>query len=162
MVVAESRYLAEDAAELVSVDIEPDDAGGHGGGRPWPKAARSCTGNSPTTWPRLIPAADQPGLDRLLATAPHVFTETFAQHRYVCVPMETRGLLAQWDPWAERLELFIAGQGVHAPRLFYSRMLGVPEDDIRIVMRDVGGSFGQKAFPARRGNGRRGGRDGHG
>ena len=78
-----------------------------------------------------------------------MFTETFAQHRYVCVPMETRGMVAQWDPWAKQLELVIAGQGVHAPRLFYSRMLGLPEDDIRVIMGDVGGSFGQKAFPTR-------------
>ena len=35
------------------------------------------------------------------------------------------------------------------PRLFFSRMLGIPEDDIRVIMGDVGGSFGQKAFPTR-------------
>ena len=148
MVVAESRYLAEDAAELISVDIEPDD--------PVVTAAQALAEGSPRVHPELpdnlagvIPAADLPEMDRLLANAPHVFTETFGQHRYVCVPMETRGMLAQWDPWAKQLELFIAGQGVHAPRLFYSRMLGLAEDDIRVIMGDVGGSFGQKAFPTR-------------
>ena len=78
-----------------------------------------------------------------------MFTETFAQHRYVCVPMETRGLVAEWDRWTGQLEVVIAGQGVHVPRLFFSRMLGIPEDDIRVIMGDVGGSFGQKAFPQR-------------
>ena len=148
IVVAESRYLAEDAAELVSVDIEPQD--------PVVNAAAALAAGSPRVHPELpdnlagvIPAADLPEVDRLLANAPHVFTETFGQHRYVCVPMETRGMLAQWDPWAKQLELFIAGQGVHAPRLFYSRMLGLAEDDIRVIMGDVGGSFGQKAFPQR-------------
>ena len=55
----------------------------------------------------------------------------------------------QWDRWTRQLELVIAGQGVHMPRLVYSRMLGIPEDDIRVIMGDVGGSFGQKAFPNR-------------
>jgi len=124
VVVAESRYLAEDAAELVSADIEADD--------PVVTAAQALAEGSPRVHHELsdnlagvIPAADLPGMDKLLATAPHVFHETFGQHRYVCVPMETRGMLAQWDPWARQLELFVAGQGVHAPRLFYSRMLGL-------------------------------------
>ena len=73
-----------------------------------------------------------------------MFHETFAQHRYVNVPMETRGLVAEWDAGAKQLELVLACQGVHERRLFYSRMLGLPDDDIHIVMRDVGGSFGQK------------------
>ena len=148
MVVAQSRYLAEDAAELVSVDIEPQD--------PVVDAAAALAEGSPRVHPELpdnlsgvIPAADAPELDGLLGSAPHVFTETFTQHRYVCVPMETRGMVAQWDPWTRQLELVIAGQGVHMPRLVYSRMLGIPEDDIHVIMGDVGGSFGQKAFPNR-------------
>ena len=148
IVVAESRYLAEDAAELVSVDIEPQD--------PVVDAAAALAEGSPRVHRELpdnlsgvIPAADAPELDKLLDGAPHVFTETFTQHRYVCVPMETRGMVAQWDPWTRQLELVIAGQGVHMPRLVYSRMLGIPEDDIHVIMGDVGGSFGQKAFPNR-------------
>jgi len=61
--------------------------------------------------------------------------------------METRGLVASWDRWSDRLELVISGQGVHEVRLFYSRYFGIPEDRIRVVMGDVGGSFGQKVFP---------------
>ena len=66
IVVAESRYLAEDAAELVSVDIEPDepvvDRGrGAGGGQP-EGAPRSCR----TTCPGVLPAKDHPELDELL------------------------------------------------------------------------------------------------
>jgi aerobic carbon-monoxide dehydrogenase large subunit len=146
IVIAESRYLAEDAAELVNVDIDPQD--------PVVDAAAALAEDSPRVHPELqdnrsgvIPAADLPGLAALMDDAPHVFTETFTQHRYVCVPMETRGIVAQWDPWARQLELVIAGQGVHEPRLFYSRMLGLPADDIHVIMGDVGGSFGQKAFP---------------
>ena len=76
-----------------------------------------------------------------------MITETFGQHRYLPVPMETRGVVASWDRWSDRLELVISGQGAHEVRLFYSRYFGVPEDRIRVVMGDVGGSFGQKVFP---------------
>ena len=148
IVVAESRYLAEDAAELVSLDIEPDEA--------IVDAAAALAQGSPLVHPELpdnvsgvLPAKDLPELDGLLASAPHVFSETFAQHRYVCVPMETRGVIAEWDQWARRLEVVISGQGVHDQRLLYSRLLGIPEDEIRVVMGDVGGSFGQKAFSTR-------------
>ena len=65
------------------------------------------------------------------------------------VPMETRGLVAEWDQWAEKLDVIFACQGVHVPRAFLSRMLGLPEDDIRVVMNDVGGAFGQKISPQR-------------
>ena len=58
-------------------------------------------------------------------------------------------MVAEWDPWTGQLELIIAGHGVHSPRLLYSRMLGIPEDDIRVIMGDVGGSFGQKISPTR-------------
>jgi len=148
IVVAESRYLAEDAAELVSVDIEPGD--------PVVTAEQALAAGSPRVHHELpsnlssaLPAEEPPEVGGLIDGAAHVFHETFTQHRYVCVPMETRGLVAEWDAGAKRLEIILACQGVHDARLFYSRMLGVPEDDIHIVMRDVGGSFGQKAFPTR-------------
>jgi carbon-monoxide dehydrogenase large subunit len=92
---------------------------------------------------------DVPGLPERLAAAPHLVTETFRQHRHVCAPMETRGIVAAWDPVLEQLELTISGQSVHETRLFYSRMLGIPEDAIHVTMGDVGGSFGQKMFMQR-------------
>jgi carbon-monoxide dehydrogenase large subunit len=148
MVIAESRYLAEDAAELVSVEIEPDtpvvtmsQALAEGGPRVHPERPDNLAG--------VVPAADSPQLDAIIENAPHVFTETFDQHRYVDVPMETRGLVAEWDQQVGQLEVMIAGQGVHVPRAFFARMLNLGEDKIRVVMGDVGGSFGQKAFPQR-------------
>ena len=63
--------------------------------------------------------------------------------------METRGLVAEWNVGAKQLEVVLACQGVHDVRGFYAAMLGMPADDIRVIMGDVGGSFGQKAFPTR-------------
>jgi carbon-monoxide dehydrogenase large subunit len=147
IVVAESRYVAEDAAELVDVDVEPlppvmdmfaaiedTDVLVH------PELGSNVAGDMP---------ADVPGLDERLAAAPHTFTETFLQHRYVQVPMETRGIVASWDRMLEHLEITVSGQSAHETRLFYSRMLGIPEDAIHVVMGDVGGSFGQKMFTQR-------------
>ena len=97
MVVAESRYLAEDAAELVSVDIEPDD--------PVVTAEQALAEDAPLVHRELpsnlssgLPAADLPELDGMLQDAAHVFHETFTQHRYVCVPMESRGLVSSGIP----------------------------------------------------------------
>jgi carbon-monoxide dehydrogenase large subunit len=147
MVVATSRYIAEDAAELVDLDIDPlpavvDTLGALEDSSPLvhPELGTNLAGDIP---------ADVPGLDERLAEAPHMFTETFRQHRYLQVPMETRGIVASWDVMLEQLDIAISGQSVHETRLFYSRMLGIPEDSIHVTMGDVGGSFGQKMFPQR-------------
>jgi carbon-monoxide dehydrogenase large subunit len=147
VVVAENRYLAEDAAELVDVEIEPL--------TPLVDMYEAVE-TSERVHPELdsnisaeLPRVDMPGLAERFASAAYVISEKFYQHRYLCVPMETRGIVAKWDPWTEELEIALSGQGVHEPRLFYARMLGIPEDSIHVTMGDVGGSFGQKMFPMR-------------
>jgi carbon-monoxide dehydrogenase large subunit len=147
IVVAASRYLAEDAAELVELDIEPL--------RPVLDVHAAIADPTDLVHPELtsnlagdVPA-EVPGLVERLEAAPHTITETFRQHRHLCVPMETRGIVATWDPWREQLDLTVSCQSVHETRLFYSRMLGIPEDAIHVTMGDVGGSFGQKMFTMR-------------
>ena len=76
---------------------------GHRAGRAGGDPAQALAEGSPRVHPELpdnCPAWSRPRtpeLDGLLENAPHVFTETFTQHRYVYVPMETRGLVAEWD-----------------------------------------------------------------
>jgi carbon-monoxide dehydrogenase large subunit len=147
IVVAESRYLAEDGAELVDVEYEPEQA---------IVGMRTALETDERVHPGLssnvaaeIPVMEVPGLQERFDGAAHTFSMTFDQHRYLCVPMETRGIVSTWDPWTEQLEIVLSGQGVHEPRFFYSRMLGIPEDKIHTIMGDVGGSFGQKMFPMR-------------
>ena len=93
IVVAESRALAEDAAELVEVDYEPaevvvsiDDALRDSG----PIVHEGQTSN-------LLGEVvmDSPGIDDIFESASHVSTETISQHRYVACPMETRGVVAE-------------------------------------------------------------------
>ncbi|MBV9384617.1 MAG: xanthine dehydrogenase family protein [Streptosporangiaceae bacterium] len=148
LVVVESRYIAEDAAELVVADIEPlppvldtSAALGDTASLVHPELGSNLAGE--------LPAAGSPELDAAFASAALVATETFHQHRYACVPMETRGLVAQWDPAGEQLTVWAATQGPHEFRAICGRVLGLPEPRIRVIMGDVGGGFGQKMFPMR-------------
>ena len=147
IVVAESRYLAEDGADLVEFDVDAQPAvvtieaaltGEH-------LVHHECESNLSGE----IPAAPNPDLDALFEQAAHVMSERFDQHRYIPVPMEPRGLIASWDRWEKRMEIVASTQTVHETRLQWSRMLDIPEDSIHVVMGDVGGSFGQKMFPGR-------------
>jgi carbon-monoxide dehydrogenase large subunit len=147
LVVADSRYTAEDGAEMVEFDVDA---------QPAVVGMTSAAANPERVHPELasnvamaIPAMPAPDLDEVFAGAARVVDETIEQHRYLCVPMEPRGIVAAWDPWNEWLEIHAATQGPHELRLFYSRYLGLPEDRIRVVMGDVGGAFGQKMFPMR-------------
>ena len=145
LVVAESRYIAEDACELIEIDIEPSDpvigvdaALADGAALVHPEH----TDNLAST----IPPVDDPELDAIFADAAHVVTETFVQHRYTCVPMETRGLVVDWSPIRGDLTVWISTQGPHGVRSFLARAVGLPDHRIRVIMGDVGGGFGQKMF----------------
>ncbi len=145
LVIAESRYIAEDAAELIDVDIELSDAvvGAEAALQEGVPIVHSELGSNVAG---TIPAVDDPVLEGIFESAAHVVTETFTQHRYLCVPMETRGILSQWDAFRQQLTVWISTQGPHGVRGFLGRVLGVPENRIRVIMGDVGGGFGQKMF----------------
>ena len=148
IVLADSRYLAEDGAELVDVDIDPED--------PVLDVDAAIREDSDlvhpevgTNVPAVVRAAEDPALDEAFDRAAHVVTETFVQHRYIQVPMETRGILAEWDPYAERLTLHSSTQSAHEVRAFYARLLDLPENSVRVMTPDVGGGFGLKVFSMR-------------
>lgn len=146
MIVAGSRYLAEDAVDLVEIDIEPQ--------VPVVDPEHATDSGAASVHPELgsnilleLPVADIPALDLVFASAPHVFTETFRQHRYACTPMETRGILASWERASGELTIWLSTQGPYAAQSLFARVLGIPESQIRVIMPDVGGAFGQKMFP---------------
>jgi carbon-monoxide dehydrogenase large subunit len=147
LVVAESRALAEDAAELVEVDYEPHPAvvdyttaehadalvhSGHGTNLIGEIAGRSAA-----------------ALEDEFASAHHVVSETIRQHAHTAAPMEGRGLIVDArDPEGE-LTIYSATQSPHEVRAFCGRLLGIPDHRIRVVMRDTGGGFGQKVMVQR-------------
>jgi aerobic carbon-monoxide dehydrogenase large subunit len=148
LVIAESRYVAEDASELVEVEYEPAD--------PCVDFTTAATDSEhlvhgawgfPSNAMVEAPfTALSPDLDDVLASSPHVVEAEIHQNRYICAPMETRGIVASWVAGRDELELTVACQGVHETRNFFARYLGIPEGSIRVHARDVGGGFGQKMF----------------
>jgi aerobic carbon-monoxide dehydrogenase large subunit len=147
MVVAESRALAEDAVDVIQLNVEPlppvaDYATAlDSDERVHPNLESNRAGGPP------LPIDDE--LRTILETAAHVTTDTFVQNRYLAVPMETRGIVAWWDPVGRSFDIWVSTQSPHDVRTVTSRITGVPEQQIRVRMGDVGGGFGQKAYLAR-------------
>ncbi len=147
LVVAESRYVAEDACELVEVDYDP---------LPAVIDAETAADHVGLVHPELgsnvavqIASPPDPELDAIFESAPHVITETLVQHRHTNVPMETRGVVAQFTPATGDLDVWLSTQNPHEARQTCARALGIPEHHVRVRAGDVGGGFGQKFFTQR-------------
>ncbi len=148
IVVAESRYVAEDAVDALDIVVEPQ--------QPVVDPERALAGDAPLVFPDAgsnllyeLPGGDPSAFDEVVAAAPVVVTETFRQHRYATVPLETRGIVASWDPATAELIVWTSTQGPHGARSQLARLLGIDDSHIRVVMPDVGGSFGLKMHPSR-------------
>ena len=147
LVVAESLYLAEDAAELVEVDYEPLPAVvDYLGAEKSETLVHESHGSNLIGKIGGLPAS---ALDDLFAAAAHVVSESVFQQAYAPVPMEGRGLVVDHSRATGEVTIYSATQSPHEVRAFCSRLLGVPEHRIRVVMRDTGGGFGQKILVQR-------------
>ena len=147
LVVAVNRYVAEDAADLVILDLDP-----------LPpvidyETAREADDLVHDTYPGNV-AGEIGGMPpEMLAPAfegvPHVTTTTIHQQAYAPVPMETRGMVVEWERTSGELTVWAATQAPHEVRMFGARLLGLPEHSVRVIARDTGGAFGQKVLPMR-------------
>ena len=146
LVIADSRYIAEDAAELVDVDYEPLTAVADYAAPVLARPRARGVSRQPRGPARRSPLGT---LAAVYDAAPHVVTETIWQQAYAAVPMETRGLVAEWSRGSGELTIWAATQAPHEVRMFAARLLGVPEHQVRVITRDVGGGFGQKVVPLR-------------
>lgn len=145
LVVAESRYLAEDAVDAVEVDYEP-----------LPPVADFRTAvNSESVVHEQYPDNVAGGMggappdEETFSSAACVVSENIYQQMYVPVPIETRGLVVEWEPTTGDLTLWASTQTPHELRAFTARLLGIPAQQVRVIMRDTGGGFGQKVVPMR-------------
>jgi carbon-monoxide dehydrogenase large subunit len=142
MVVADHRYIAEDALPLIAVDIEELPAASDcrdalAPGAPDVHVHRN--GNL------LIDFIQSYGdADTAVAAAPHRLTVSLKQHRGGAHPIETRGLIASFDAQTDQLTVFSSTQLAHECRFFIMKLLGLDENRIRVVTPDVGGGFGAK------------------
>lgn len=146
-VVAEDRYVAEDAAALVVLDLEPlapvltmDQALDPDS----PPLHDGWTSNAFVT--RQLEAGDP---DAAFAAADHTLSFTFTTQRYAAVPMETRAVVASYDVYEDMLTVWDSTQVPHLARTCISDRLGHPEHRVRVIAPDVGGGFGLKCvvFP---------------
>jgi carbon-monoxide dehydrogenase large subunit len=143
MVIAENRYIAEDAAQLVQVDYEPLPAVIDLIMAAKTGAPRAHIGSPDNLVARLAQKFGDP--DAAFSSAKHVFRETYRQHRGGCHSMETRGVVASYDAFSDQLALWSSTQSPYLIRRFLSQYLGREETRIRVVAPDVGGGFGPKA-----------------
>ncbi|MEP7329298.1 MAG: xanthine dehydrogenase family protein molybdopterin-binding subunit [Betaproteobacteria bacterium] len=142
MVLATSRYTAEDGAGAVLVDYEPlpvladcRDALVAGS----PKVRREAVDNVLCQF--KVGYGDCEGV---LATAPHVFKERLHQHRGGAHPIEGRGVVASFDRQEGTLSVWSSTQMAHELQFTVAEMLGIQEQSVRVVAPDVGGGFGAK------------------
>ncbi len=141
LVVADSRYVAEDAAELIGVEYEPLPV------LTDPEAAREPGAPALHPDPGTNVAADftiaSGEIEEAIAAADLVVRERIRCQRHAAVPLETRGLLAEVDPTG-RLTVWGAAKVVHINRRILASLLGWPLDRVRLVEVDVGGGFGAR------------------
>jgi aerobic carbon-monoxide dehydrogenase large subunit len=143
LVVAESRYLAEDACELVEVDYDELPA--------VVTQEQALDPNGPPIFEDLgdnvlvrTPVATFGDVQGAFARADRVVRAELRQHRHQNVPMECRGAACSFDPESGELTVYSANQGVHLARMAFSTQLDMPLDKVRVVAGDIGGSFGLK------------------
>src|SRR5215470_387627 len=145
LVVADNRYLAEDAAALVDVDFEQlpaiaDCAAALAPGAPLShRDAAASLRNLGAHIPLNVGNADA-----AFAAAAHVFRETIFQHRGGPFFMECRGMIAVPDPVSEALTIYVSSQGPHRHKRVLLDLLDWADHQLRIVTPDVGGGFGPK------------------
>lgn len=146
IVLADTPEIAEDAAEAVVANIEDlpvaadlEDAAKPGAPQIWDE----IPGNRSFTWQK----GTERETDEGFANADHVIELTVRHPRVAIAPIETRGCVAEFDAETGRYTLTTPSQGVVGLRAAMSDYLGVPEDKIRVVTEDVGGSFAVKIWP---------------
>jgi carbon-monoxide dehydrogenase large subunit len=142
VIVAESRYLAEDAAGLVTLELEPLQAVVD------PEAGLSKDG--PILHEQYATNVigefeiEKGHVEKALQSAPHRIHRRFHHHRYAAIPMECRGVVASYDERTDSITIWSSCQVVHWLRREASTILGLPEARIRCIALDVGGGFGVK------------------
>ena len=141
-VIADSRYIAEDAAQLVEVDYQPLPAVNDCRKALEPDAPMAHAGTESNIAARFpVKVGDA---DRAFTGAAHVFREKIYQHRGGPFFMECRGAIAQYDAHGGAYTLHVSCQGPHRIKRSMLEMLDLADHQLRVIAPDVGGGFGPK------------------
>ncbi len=155
VVVADDRYIAADAIDLVEVEYEPlpvlvdahkamdpdapvlrEDLAGKNEGAHGQRRHH----NHIFSWE----AGDRDPTDRVFEQAEVTVKQEMYYHRVHPSPLETCGCVASFDKVNEQLTVYITSQAPHVVRTVVSMLSGIPESKVRIVSPDIGGGFGNK------------------
>lgn len=140
-VVAESRYIAEDGAELVQVEYEPLPA------VITPEMAARAEHLVHDGVPGNVAAEmvqDVGDVATAMASAPHRKHLRFRYERSAASPMEARAVWAKWSDPERRLTVFDSTQSPTSIRGGLAVLFGLPESHVDVIAPDVGGGFGPK------------------
>jgi len=141
VVLAESPALAEDALEAIQVDIEILPVVND-----WRNSAADdhLLFESAGTNLAKIMIATKGDAEAAFAAAPHSRRETFRTQRHTASPMETRGLMAEWDAAGGRVTVSGAAKVPFFNRKILAGLIGLDESAISMIENDVGGGFGAR------------------
>ncbi len=140
-VVADSRYLAEDALALIDVDYVPLPVTVTAWGtEPEVPVHDEAPDNILLT--RTFTAGDA---EAAFGTSDFIVERELITNRHAGNPMECRAGLALWQPERRRLTFWSSTQVPHIVRNMVAELLGLPENSVRVIAPDVGGGFGVKA-----------------
>jgi carbon-monoxide dehydrogenase large subunit len=146
VVIAESRAVAKDAAELVMVDYEElpvvanlEAASADGAALVWDDAP----GNVCFDWE----IGDQAATEAAFAKATQVASIDVVNNRLIANAMEPRSAIGEYDSGRDEHTLYTTSQNPHVIRLLMGAfVMGIPEHKLRVIAPDVGGGFGSKIF----------------
>ncbi len=148
VVIAQSRYLAEDGCELVQVEY--DDL------PPVADASFALDPSSPPLFANLGDNIVRPhsrsefgDVAATFAHADRVIDFRIDVHRHQNVPMEGRGCVASYDADTGVMTVYAATQSVHVSKIAVAMRLGIEHDKVRVLAGDIGGSFGLKIGASR-------------
>jgi len=142
VVVAKNPYLARDGAELVTVDYEPL--------IPVVNPVDAANEDVPVIHPHLgtnvaMRSVQEGGdIEKAFAQAAHIVRQRYEIPRLAPSSMETRGVIGNYDASGDLLTVWDSTQAPNQIKRYLAQMLGRPEESIRVVAPDVGGSFGIK------------------
>ena len=145
-VVAETRLLAQDAAELIEIDYADEE--------PAIGTAEALAPDAPLAWPELgtnraflNEFGDRAATDAAFKKAARTVSISFVNNRIVCNYMEPRSAIGEWCDDEDRFVLTTGSQGVHGIQgVLTGVVFGIDKDKLRVITPDVGGGFGTKAF----------------
>ena len=145
-VVADDRYVAQDALELIEVDYEPldvivDSRKALEDGAP---VIRDDKEGKEDNFIFSWDAGDRDATEEAFQKAEVTVRQEMFYPRIHPAPMETCGAVADYDVSTGEMTVYMTSQAPHAHRTLFAIVSGLPEHQIRIISPDIGGGFGNK------------------